>query len=58
MQVLNLALKGAQYFYSGKGHLFFGEDLYWNLAEGTTAKVQGTTAIAVGAVGFWPEIGK
>ena len=27
-------------------------NLYWNLAKGTTAKAQGTTATDVGAVGY------
>ena len=27
-------------------------NLYWNLAEGTTAKAQGTAAISVGALGY------
>ena len=36
--------EGAQQFSSGKGH-FYGENVsfYWNLAEGTTAKAQGTS---------------
>ncbi len=28
-------------------------NLYWNFAEGTTAEAQGTTATAVGAVGYF-----
>ena len=27
--------------------------LYWNFAEGTTVKAQGTMAIALGAVGYF-----
>ena len=46
------SLLGAQQFSSGEGQ-FYQENVnfYWNLAKGTTAKAQGTTAIAVGAVG-------
>ena len=51
-------LEGAQKFALGKGH-FELLSLYWNLAQGTTAKPQGTTAkpqgttaMAVGAVSF------
>ena len=32
--------------------------MYWNLAEGTTAKTQGTTTIAVGAVGCFKVLDK
>ena len=50
---LNFALEGAQ-FSSGNGHFYeLNVKLYWNLAGGTTAKAQGTTAIAVGAVGYF-----
>ena len=40
------------------GALLWGENvnLYLNFAEGTTAKVQGTTAIAVGAVGYFQSL--
>ncbi len=50
IQALNFALEGAQQFSSGKGH---NVNFYWNLTEGTTAKAQGTTAIAVGAVDYF-----
>ena len=48
LQVLNFPLEGPQPFFSSKAHCY----LYSNLTEGTTAKTQGTTAIAVGAVGY------
>ncbi len=53
-QALNFALEGARQFSTGKGH-FYEENvnLYWNLAKCTTAKAKGTTAIAVGAVGYF-----
>ena len=52
-QASDLTLKGAQQFPLGKG-LFYEDirNLYRNLAKGTTVKAQGTTAIAVGVVGY------
>ena len=50
---LNLALNGAQQFPSENGHFSEGNvSLYWKLAEGTAAKVQGTTVTAVDAEGY------
>ena len=57
LQALNFALEveGAQQFPSGKGAKFCeGKvNLYWNFSKGTTAKAQGTVAIAAGAVGYF-----
>ena len=51
-QVLNFALEGTQQFSSGKGHFYeANENLYWKFSKGTKAK--GTTAIAVGVVGYF-----
>ncbi len=57
-QALNFALERARQFSSGKqvrGQALYEENvnLYLNFARGTTAKAQGTTAIAVGAVGYF-----
>ena len=54
LQALNFSLERAQKFCSGiRGH-FYGENVcYWNLAEGTTAKAQGTKAIAMGTMGYY-----
>ncbi len=41
-----LYLEGAQQFSSGQGHSM-RKILIWNFAKGTTAKAQGTSAIAV-----------
>ena len=51
---LNLALEGAQQFSSGNWHFYESNvKLYRNLAEGTTAKAQGTTATAVDELGYF-----
>ena len=52
-QALNFALEGAIFLLRGKicTVSVFGT-LYWNMAEGTTAKAQGTTAFAVGVMGY------
>ncbi len=48
-QALNFALEGARQFSYCKGHSYEENvNLYWNFAKGTTAKAQGTTAVAVG----------
>ena len=49
---MSFALERAQPFTSDKGH-FYEENvnIYWTVAMGTMAKAQGTTAIAVCAVG-------
>ncbi len=54
-QALNFALEGAQqFFFPVRGHSCEEYvNLYWNFAKGTTTKAQGTTAIAVGAVGYF-----
>ena len=46
--------EGAQQFPFGKGH-FYEENssLYLNFAKSTASKAQGTTAIAVGAMGYF-----
>ena len=51
---LYFSLEGPQQFSSGKGH-FYQEsvNLYWTFVKGTTAEAQGTTAIAVGARGYF-----
>ena len=53
---MNFPLKGAQHF-SSKGTSIGECKCYWNLPEGTTAKAQGTTAIAVmGAKGYFEPL--
>ena len=57
MQAFNIALERAQQFPFGKGlRLLYSKEsvnLYWNFAKGTTAKAQDTTAITVGAEGYF-----
>ena len=51
--MLNYILKGAQQHFLRKGALYEDNlNLYCNFAKGTTAKAQGTAAIAVGALGY------
>ena len=52
IQALNFALEGAQQLLSSKEHLYEDSlNLYCNFAKGTTAKAQGITVTAVGAMG-------
>ena len=50
-QALKFFLEGAQQFSSCKRQ-FYEESLLLTVQKGTIAKAQGTTAIAVGAMGF------
>ncbi len=52
LQALNFTFEGAQQFSSGKGH-FYKENVNEKncIEKGTRAKAQGTTAIAVCAMG-------
>ena len=49
-------LKGAQKLPPGMGHSLYEEKVNLYIAQGTTAKAQGTMALAVNVVGYFEVI--